>query len=167
MNGGTGATIVMADDGVPFDGGSLDTGPLGGAETAFIGLAQGLAARGHRVHAFTRTARNFDHEGVCWKPIDGPLPAHCDLYIANRGTRVLDLIPGARRIAFWVHNPARYLVKPRYLWRLLRRRPIIVFLGDWHASTLPRWVPSGGRWRFTPSAVMRFLPGFFTVTIAW
>lgn len=145
MNGGGGATIVMADDGVPFDGGSLDTGPLGGAETAFIGLAQGLAARGHRVHAFTRTSRNLDHEGVCWKPIDGPLPEQCDLYIANRGTRVLDLMPGARRIAFWVHNPARYLVKPRYLWRLLRRRPIIVFLGDWQASTLPRWAPCGGR----------------------
>ncbi len=145
MNGGGGATIVMADDGVPFDGGSLEAGPLGGAETAFIGLAQGLAARGHRVHAFSRTTRNIDLEGVSWKPIDGLLPDRCDLYIANRGTRVLDLMPRARRIAFWVHNPARYLVKPRYLWRLLHRRPVIVFLGDWHASTLPSWVPSRGR----------------------
>ena len=145
MNGGGGASIVMADDGVPFDGGSLDAGPLGGAETAFIGLAQGLAARGHSVQAFTRTTRHLDHEGVSWNPIDGAMPDHCDLYIANRGTRVLDLMPRARRIAFWVHNPARDLVKPRYLWRLLRRRPIIVFLGDWQASTLPGWVPSGGR----------------------
>lgn len=136
---------MMADDGVPFDGGSLDAGPLGGAETAFIGLAQGLAARGHHVHAFTRTTRNLHHEGVSWNPIDGPLPERCDLYIANRGTRVLDLMPKARQIAFWVHNPAGYLVKPRYLWRLLRRRPVIVFLGHWHASTLPRWVPSRGR----------------------
>lgn len=145
MYRGGGATIVMADDGVPFDGASLDAGPLGGAETAFIGLAQGFAARGHRVHAFTRTSRQLDQDGVSWRPIDGSFPARCDLYIANRGTRVLELMPGAGRIAFWIHNPAGYLLKPRYLWRLLQRRPVMVFLGDWHASTLPRWVPSSGR----------------------
>jgi hypothetical protein len=45
------AHIVMADDGIPFDGTSIDTGPLGGAETAFVALAESLAARGHRVEA--------------------------------------------------------------------------------------------------------------------
>ncbi len=160
MNRESGATIVMADDGVPFDGGSLNAGPLGGAETAFIGLAQGLAARGHRVQAFTRTTRHLELEGVSWKPIDSSHPEHCDLYIANRGTRVLDLMPGARQIAFWVHNPARYLLKARYLWRLLRRRPVVVFVGNWHATTLPPWVPSRGR-RVIPlglNAVFRGLP---------
>ena len=160
MNRGSGATIVMADDGVPFDGGSLNDGPLGGAETAFIGLAQGLAARGHRVRAFTRTSRRIELDGVSWSPIESIQAEQCDLYIANRGARVLDLMPGARRVAFWVHNPARYLLKARYLWRLLRRRPVIVFVGDWHATTLPSWVPSRDR-RVIPlglSAVFRGLP---------
>src|SRR5205807_893259 len=49
--GGMMASVVMADDGIAFDGGSAATGPLGGAETAFAALAEALAARGHRVLA--------------------------------------------------------------------------------------------------------------------
>jgi len=145
VRNGTGATIVLADDGIPFDGHSLDAGPLGGAETAFIGLAEGLASRGHRVLAFTRCTRRFEHQGVVWAPIAEDLPDTCDLYIANRGTKVLDRVRRARRTAFWIHNPARYLLKARYLWRLWHRRPTIVLLGAYHAGTLPAWVPSGGR----------------------
>jgi glycosyltransferase involved in cell wall biosynthesis len=137
--------IVMADDGVPFDGTSVDAGPLGGAETSFIGLAQGLAARGHRVRAFTSGTRRLTHRGVEWAPIADGVPDTADLYIANRGARLLDLVPAARRIAFWLHNPAGYVVKPRYLRRLWRRRPVVIMLGAFHATTLPWWVPSGGR----------------------
>ena len=43
------ARIVMADDGIAFDGHSLSQRPLGGAETAFVSLAEALAARGHDV----------------------------------------------------------------------------------------------------------------------
>jgi hypothetical protein len=46
---------------------------------------------------------------------------------------------------FWVHNPAKYLLKARYLWKLAWRRPTIVFTGGYHASTYPAWGPSGGR----------------------
>ena len=139
------ADIVMIDDGVAFDGRSAEAGPLGGAETAFIGLAQGLAQRGHRVRAFARGAGTLEHRGVAWAPIEAGTPETADLYIANRGHRVLDLVPRARRIAFWVHNPAGYLLKWRYLVRLWRRRPTVVFLGPFHATTLPFWVPAGGR----------------------
>ncbi len=45
------ANIVMADDGIRFDGTTPELGPLGGAETAFIALAEALARRGHRVLA--------------------------------------------------------------------------------------------------------------------
>jgi glycosyltransferase involved in cell wall biosynthesis len=139
------AVIVMADDGLPFDARSAEAGPLGGAETAFIGLARGLAARGHTVHAFTKTKQRFEQDGVSWASIEAGVPTSADLYIANRGHRLLDLVPRARRTAFWVHNPARYVVKPRYLGRLWRRRPTVVFLGPFHATTLPAWVPTGGR----------------------
>ncbi len=43
------AEVVMADDGIAFDGASAERGPLGGAETAFAALAEALARRGHRV----------------------------------------------------------------------------------------------------------------------
>src|SRR6516165_2265492 len=48
------ASVVMADDGIAFDGLMAETAPLGGAETAFVALAEALAARGHRVEARNR-----------------------------------------------------------------------------------------------------------------
>src|SRR3984893_11206527 len=48
------ATVVMADDGIAFDGLMAETAPLGGAETAFVALAEALAARGHRGEARSR-----------------------------------------------------------------------------------------------------------------
>jgi glycosyltransferase involved in cell wall biosynthesis len=85
------------------------------------------------------------HKGVDWAPLGDGLPGDADLYIANRGDRLLALMPGARRTVFWVHNPARYLLKWRYLSKLWRRRPAIVFLGPYHRSTYPRWAPVGER----------------------
>jgi len=38
------ASVVMADDGIAFDGVMAETMPLGGAETAFVALAEALAA---------------------------------------------------------------------------------------------------------------------------
>ncbi len=145
------AVIVMADDGIAFDGHSLAAGPLGGAETAFIGLANAFAARGHAVHAFTRTGMAQEIAGVRWSPFDATWPDACDLYIANRGTKVLDRMKPAAVTAFWLHNPARYLVKFRYLYRLFLRRPVIVTAGSSHARSVPGWLP--GRRAMIPLGV--------------
>ncbi len=138
------AHIVMADDGIAFDGRSAASGPLGGAETAFVALAEALAARGHRVEARSRCRAALCHNGVAWAPLEDGVPQQCDLYIGNRGHRVIGLVPGARRRLFWLHNPARYLKKPRVLCRLARYRPTIVVTGRYHAATVPGWVPRGG-----------------------
>ena len=139
------ATIVLADDGVPFDGTSPDTGPLGGAEAAVVGLVAALAARGHRVRAYTRCAAPVTVRGVDWHPLGDGLPPTADLYIANRSHHLIAALPGARRQMFWIHNPANYLLKPRYLWPLWRVKPAIVFSGAYHASTYPAWGPAGAR----------------------
>ena len=47
----------------PFDGTSAETGPLGGAETAFVALAEALAARGHRVEARSHCRAPVAHNG--------------------------------------------------------------------------------------------------------
>lgn len=140
------ARIVLADDGIEFDGRTLETRPLGGAESAVISLMEALAARGHEVQVLNRCARALDWNGVRWRPIKGdPRPETADLYIANRGDRLIPLMPRARRTVFWIHNPARYLLKWRYLWKLWRVKPAIVFIGDYHATTYPGWAPAGGR----------------------
>lgn len=139
------ARIVMADDGIAFDGRSPEQGPLGGAESAFVAVAEALARRGHSVLALSSCGQPIEHRGVAWRPIGDGAPDEADLYIANRGDRLLRLVPKARRTAFWIHNPARYLLKLRYLWKLWRRRPVLVFVGAYHATTYPVWAPGGPR----------------------
>ena len=138
-------SVVMADDGVAFDGVMAQTAPLGGAETAFVALAEALAARGHQVDARNRCVAAVCHNGVHWAPLSEGVPPGCDLYIGSRGHRVIGLVRQARRRLFWLHNPAGYLKKPRNLWRLARYRPILVTTGTYHAATVPRWLPCAGR----------------------
>src|SRR5712691_2431897 len=139
------AEVVMADDGIAFDGRTAEAGPLGGAETAFVALAEALAARGHRVEARSHCPALLNHKGVGWAPLAAGVPRSCDLYIGNRGYKVMGLVQGARRRLFWLHNPARYLKKPRNLWRLAWHRPTLVLCGPHHANSVPPWLPCGGR----------------------
>jgi glycosyltransferase involved in cell wall biosynthesis len=147
------ARIVLVDDGIAFDGRTAEEGPLGGAESAVVGLVEAFAARGHDMLVLNRCAAALDWKGVRWRPLETePVPAAPDLYIGNRGHRLIGLAPGARRRVFWIHNPARYLMKPRYLVPLAWWRPAIVFSGAYHASTYPAWAPAGAR-RIIPYGV--------------
>jgi hypothetical protein len=137
------ASVVMADDGIAFDGLMAETAPLGGAETAFVALAEALAARGHQVEAYTRCRALAVHKGVRWAPLARELPSACDLYIGNRSHRVLGLVRRTRSRVLWLHNPALYLKKPRNLWRLAWYHPTLVVTGAYHAATVPRWLPCG------------------------
>ncbi len=138
------ANVVMADDGVAFDGALAQSGPLGGAETAFVALAEALAARGHSVEVRNRCKAALTHRGVRWLPLARDMPGRCDLYIGNRGHRVIGLVRHATRRLFWLHNPARYLRKPRNVWRLAWYRPTLVVTGAYHAKTVPAWLVHGG-----------------------
>lgn len=139
------ARIVMADDGITFDGRTLEERPLGGAETSFIEMANALAARGHEVLVCNQCTAEIVHKGVTWRPITRGVPEDADLYIPNRGDKLLRLCRRARRVIFWIHNPAGYLLKWRYQWKLAWRRPVIVFSGASHAGTYPAWAFAGGR----------------------
>lgn len=139
------AAIVMADDGIAFDGDSLARGPLGGAETAFISLAEALAARGHDVTIHNRCGAPMTRFGVNWEPLEKGLPDTADLYIANRGDKLLPAVPAARSRVFWIHNPAGYLKKWRYIAKLMRWRPTVVFSSGFHAASFASWLPSGGK----------------------
>ncbi|WP_339781589.1 glycosyltransferase family 4 protein [uncultured Thalassospira sp.] len=137
------AKIVLADDGIKFDAFTLDKKALGGAETAVISLAESMAALGHDVTICNRCDTPHRRNGVNWQPIDHDFPAMADLYIANRGDRLITKMPQARRTVFWIHNPAGFLKKWRFFRRLFAVRPAIVFSGQHHLATLPWWVPSG------------------------
>ena len=137
------AVIIMADDGITFDGDSLATSPLGGAETAFVSLAEALAVRGHKVNIYNNCGQKMDRAGVSWYPLDRGLPEKADMYIANRGDKLIPLVPSAHTRIFWIHNPAGYLKKWRYFSKLFSLRPIIVFSSNFHVKSLPWWIPCG------------------------
>jgi glycosyltransferase involved in cell wall biosynthesis len=139
------ARIVMADDGISFDGRTPETSPLGGVESSFVMLAEILAARGHEVLCRTNCQAPLIHKGVDWAPISQGLPSWADLYVANRGDKLILAMPGARKTVFWTHNPCRYMKKWRYLWKLFWKTPDIIFIGDYHATTWPAWAPGGER----------------------
>jgi Glycosyl transferases group 1 len=138
------ASVVMGDDGITFDGAMAEAAPLGGAETAFVALAEALAGRGHQVQVRNRCAAALIHKGVRWAPLSADVPEVCDLFIGNRGHRAIGLVRRARRRLFWLHNPARYLRKPRNLLRLAWHHPTLVVTGAYHAGTVPAWLPRGG-----------------------
>ena len=134
----------MADDGFAFDGKIAEKGPLGGAESAFVALAEALAARGHSVTVCNRCEREVTRKGVRWAPLARDMPHTCDLYIGSRSHRVIGLVRHAKRRLFWLHNPARHLRKPRNVWRLACYRPTLVVTGAYHAKTVPWWLLHGG-----------------------
>ena len=140
------ARILLADDGIEFDGQSFERGPLGGVESSVINLTAELAMRGHEVHVRNNCGSSLDFMGVKWRPISsGDWPKNVDLYIANRGDKLIPLMPQARKTIFWIHNPASYLLKWRYLSKLWRYKPEIVFIGQVHSTTYPVWAPGGQR----------------------
>ena len=140
------ARIVLADDGIEFDGRTPEERPLGGVESSIVALMQELARRGHEVYVMNNCRKSIDYRGVSWRPIKtNPWPDAIDLYIANRGDKLIGRMPEARRTVFWTHNPANYLLKWRYLSKLWRIKPAIIFIGNYHATTYPAWAPAGDR----------------------
>lgn len=139
------AKIIMADDGIVFDSSSLESGPLGGAETAFLSLAQAFAKRRHQVEIWNKCPAPKTENGVNWQPLSDQMPNNCDLYIANRSDKLIRKSKDAENAAFWIHNPANYLLKPRYLWKLWNRKMPIIFSGNYHAKSYPMWAPDCGR----------------------
>lgn len=129
--------IVLANEGPRIEAEAIGVRPLGGVETAVALLAQAFAGRGHEL------SLHFEGETA-------PLPNRADLVIAARVPRLFAELPKGRRV-LWLHNPARYLRKPRHALPLLRARPVLVTLGPHHASTLPWWLP--GRHAQIPLAV--------------
>ena len=139
------AKIILADNGISFDGKSALLSPMGGAEKALVSLSESLVDLGHEVLVFNNCLKNIVYKGVNWIPISKNLPDSADLYIANRGDKLINLVPKAKHRVFWIHNPASYLMKWRYLHKLWRRRPCIVFSSNYHAQTYPSWAPAGER----------------------
>ena len=135
------ASIILADKTLRYDGTYLEKKPLGGTESSVIQLARELARRAHAVTVYTNCDGAIEHEGVVWKPLSGPRPESCDLYIAVHQPELLGFVKRPRRRALWVIWPVNQLKHYKKIWRAWWYRPIPVLASLHQARMYSPFLP--------------------------
>ena len=135
--------LLFVDDGISFDSYSIREKSYGGAETAFVSLVECLSKNGFKVVVYNNCKYKGLMNGVEWKKLDNSINDEvCDTLIVNRGDKFLNIKKECKNRIFWIHNPAKYLIKYRYLSKIFLNNFKIVFSGKYHASTYPFWAPA-------------------------
>ena len=138
--------ILFIDDGVQFDSKIFREKPLGGAEVAFVNLVENLAKIGFEVVVYNNCINQGKINSVNWKKLGKDLfKENFDTLIINRGDKYLDFKKECKKRIFWIHNPAKYLLKYRYLSKLFFNGTKIVFSSKYHLKTYPWWAPARQR----------------------
>ena len=106
--------LLFVDDGVSFDSFSVREKPFGGAEVAFVSLVECLSKNGFKVVVYNNCKYAGLMNGVIWKKLNGSIHNEsCDTLIINRGDKYLNIKKECKNRIFWIHNPAKYLIKYR------------------------------------------------------
>jgi glycosyltransferase involved in cell wall biosynthesis len=137
--------MLYANDLSPTD---LERKAIAGTQTAFTELSRTFARQGHQVCVLTRTTEIMDKPGYQWMHLDeSNSEDEFDLMIVNVSIGLFKEFRHikAKKRVLWIHNEAKYLMYLSRLKYLIWFRPIIVFSGEYHASTLPFFIPTGGR----------------------
>ena len=135
--------LLFVDDGIEFDSKTLRQKPYGGAEVAFVSLVESLAKIGYEVMVYNNCLNEGKINKVEWKRIGEKIHSEkFDTLIVNRGDKYLNFRRDCGNRIFWIHNPAKYLLKCRYLSKLFFNRFKIVFSSNYHLKTYPRWAPA-------------------------
>jgi glycosyltransferase involved in cell wall biosynthesis len=140
------SAIDFLHRGMAFSGETLRTASIGGIESSLVQLAEALARRGHDVAVFNGVRSPRREYGVDWRPIEEARQyARGDIGVAIASPKAFKGISFQSNI-FWLHNPVKSsrIIRRNEVWPLLRARPLIVVLGPYHASGLPKWLPSQG-----------------------
>lgn len=130
--------IVILDEG-DFSFLDEEKKPLGGAQSAFIGLVKGLSELGYKIEVRNQCEEDFLSELISWKKINYQETLNADLYIVNRNAKLLALVPPYKKTLFWLHNRGNYLLKPKNFKFLISKYPTLVFSGKYHRSTFLLW----------------------------
>ena len=135
--------ILIIDNGIEFDSIIASEKAIGGAETAFVSLVEALARSNFDVSVYNNCRNTGEINGVIWKKLSSSIHEESfDILIINRGDKFLNFRKEVKKRIFWIHNPANYLLKWRYLSKLFLNPTTIVFSSQYHKSTYPVWCPS-------------------------
>ena len=135
--------ILFIDNGIEFDSVLFRKRALGGAEVAFVSLVEELAKLNLEVVVYNNCKNQGLIKNVRWKKLDDKvLNEKFDVLVVNRGDEFLNFRKDCKKRFFWIHNPAKYLLKFRYLSKLFFNKFKIIFSSEYHKSTYPFWAPS-------------------------
>ncbi len=131
--------IVFVHSGIEFDGDSLRERPLGGTETALIGVSRELARiEGNEIIVFANTPRQAVFDGVVFFPL-----AQLTVWGA---THLIDVLISIRQwMPFWLNLTARlriYFTPDAYDQPFLRRAFEVTVPVDGRAVSLPVFAPA-------------------------
>ncbi|MBC7543391.1 MAG: hypothetical protein H7338_11735, partial [Candidatus Sericytochromatia bacterium] len=130
-----------------WDGRTADGEPLGGTQTAIIGLTRALAALGHDVLVFGTPAAPIVCDGVSYHGASA-LPtvlrqAPIDVLVSVVNTELFRLGIKAPLNLFWSHNDYRHFLEGEaadlhatLAEDLARRAHKVIAVSDWHADLL-------------------------------
>ncbi|MDR2611354.1 MAG: glycosyltransferase family 4 protein [Deltaproteobacteria bacterium] len=101
-------TVGFYTEGPPFEGDSVERGPLGGSETAFIEITRAMARLGCEVTAFNNCSAPALHRGVEYHPFRSSLPLlasrRFDVMVVSRFFGFFNLPIRARLKVLWNHD---------------------------------------------------------------
>ncbi|MEN9964651.1 MAG: hypothetical protein RL582_1746 [Bacteroidota bacterium] len=137
--------MLYANDLSPSD---LEKKAIAGTQTAFIELSRAFTKLGHEVVVLTRTSELVDYHSFKWMNLnESNIYEEFDLMIVNVSVGLFKQFKHvkAKKKILWIHNEAKYLFYWKRLKYLIRFRPMVVFSGEYHRSTMPFFIPTGGR----------------------
>ncbi len=135
--------VLFIDDGIEFDSKLVRQKAFGGAEIAFVSLVEALAKINFKVTVYNNCKHNGLINRVLWKKLNNDINNEdFDTLVVNRGDKYLNFRPECKKRFFWIHNPANYLLKFRYLSKLLLNKFTIIFSSQYHHDTYPNWAPA-------------------------
>jgi glycosyltransferase involved in cell wall biosynthesis len=141
------AAIDFLHRGLPFSGETLRSVSMGGTESSIVQLAEALGRRGHDVAVFNGVEKPSEQFGVRWRPLaEAGQCGRGEIGIAVSSAKVFRGL-SFRSPVLWMHNPTKTWRQIRRCegWPLLRTRPDLVILGQYHDAHVPRWLPFRSR----------------------
>jgi glycosyltransferase involved in cell wall biosynthesis len=124
-------SIVIADSTNRYDGRSLASQPFA-------------------VSCYTNCDVPIEHDGVAWRPLDGPRPDRPDVHVAVQHPGLLSLAVAPRRRIIWMTWRPNNLRHYKQLWRMWLYRPRPIFMSEHQAGLYSRWLPPMQRREILP-----------------
>lgn len=134
--------VLFIDNGIEFDSVLFREKALGGAEVAFVSLVEELAKLNLEVIVYNNCKNQGLIKNVKWKKLSAKVfDEKFDVLVVNRGDKFLNFRKECKKRFFWIHNPAKYLLKFRYLSKLFFNDFNVIFSSNYHKDTYPIWAP--------------------------